>query len=184
MRSAYDDIKHAFEEMKSDGSKITKNAVAQRAKRNTSNLSKVEEKWVNLRDEIEKAELAWEEKKKDELIRELRAKVEELKSKLAKEKQKNDINPNESDKEFKKLLVRLLEMYAEIDKLKLINADLQNQLQHSGQRTEIRVDTSTGEIIELVSTKQSFTPIDIWSRRLRSILNRFTKGIQSSTNHS
>jgi len=53
-----------------------------------------------------------------------------------------------------KLLVLLSEMYAEIDKLKLINADLQNQLQHSGQHTEIRVDTSTGEIIELVSTKQ------------------------------
>ena len=32
MSSAYDDIKRAFEEMKSDGSKITKNAVATRAK--------------------------------------------------------------------------------------------------------------------------------------------------------
>ncbi len=154
MSSAYDDIKSAFNDMKSDGSKITKNAVAKRAKRNTSNLSKVEEKWINLRDEIEKAELAWEEKKKDELIKELRAKVAELKNKLAKEKQKNDINPKEIDKKFEKLLVLLQEMYAEIDKLKLINADLQNQLQHSGQHTEIRVDTSTGEIIELVSTKQ------------------------------
>ncbi|TMO26117.1 MULTISPECIES: hypothetical protein [unclassified Pseudoalteromonas] len=154
MSSAYDDIKRAFDEMKSDGSKITKNAVAKRAKRNTSNLSKVEEKWVNLRGEIEEAELAWEEKKKDELIKELRAKVAELKIKLAKEKQKNEIDPKEIDKDFEKLLVRLQEMYAEIDKLKLINADLKNQLQHSGQHTEIRVDTSTGEIIELVSTKQ------------------------------
>lgn len=154
MSSAYDDIKRAFDEMKSDSSKITKNAVAKRAKRNTSNLSKVEEKWVNLRGEIEEAELAWEEKKKDELIKELRAKVAELKIKLAKEKQKNEIDPKEIDKDFEKLLVRLQEMYAEIDKLKLINADLKNQLQHSGQHTEIRVDTSTGEIIELVSTKQ------------------------------
>lgn len=154
MSSAYDDIKRAFDEMKSDGSKITKNAVAKRAKRNTSNLSKVEEKWVNLRDEIEEAELAWEEKKKDELIKELRAKIAELKSKLTKEKQKNEVDPKEIDKEFEKLLVRLQEMYAEIDKLKLVNADLKNQLQHSGQHTEIRVDTSTGEIIELVSTKQ------------------------------
>ena len=142
MSSAYDDIKRAFDEMKSDGSKITKNAVAKRAKRNTSNLSKVEEKWVNLRGEIEEAELAWEEKKKDELIKELRAKVAELKIKLAKEKQKNEIDPKEIDKDFEKLLVRLQEMYAEIDKLKLINADLKNQLQHSGQHTEIRVDTS------------------------------------------
>ncbi len=154
MSSAYDDIKRAFDEMKSDGSKITKNAVAKRAKRNTSNLSKVEEKWVNLRGEIEEAELDWEEKKKDELIKELRAKVAELKIKLAKEKQKNEIDPKEIDKDFEKLLVRLQEMYAEIDRLKLINADLKNQLQHSGQHTEIRVDTSTGEIIELVSTKQ------------------------------
>ena len=88
MSSAYEDIKRAFDEMKSDGSKITKNAVAKRAKRNTSNLSKIEEKWVNLRGEIEKAELDWEEKKKDELIKELRAKVAELKKKLAKEKRK------------------------------------------------------------------------------------------------
>lgn len=154
MSSAYEDIKRAFDEMKSDGSKITKNAVAKRAKRNTSNLSKIEEKWVNLRGEIEKAELDWEEKKKDELIKELRAKVAELKKKLAKEKRKNDIDPKEINKEFEKLLVLLQEMYAEIDKLKLINADLQSQLQHSGQHTEIRVDKSTGEIIELVSTKQ------------------------------
>ena len=154
MSSAYDDIKRAFEEMKSDGSKITKNAVATRAKRNIANLSKEEEKWVKLRENIEKAQLTWEEKNKDNLIKQLRTKVAELKSKLAKEKQKNEIDPKEIDKDFEKLLVRLQEMYAEIDKLKLINADLQNQLQHSGQHTEIRVDTSTGEIIELVSTKQ------------------------------
>ena len=154
MSSAYDDIKRAFEEMKSDGSKITKNAVATRAKRNIANLSKEEEKWVKLRESIEKAQLTWEEKNKDNLIKQLRTKVAELKSKLAKEKQKNEIDPKEIDKDFEKLLVRLQEMYAEIDKLKLINADLQNQLQHSGQHTEIRVDTSTGEIIELVSTKQ------------------------------
>ena len=154
MSSAYDDIKRAFEEMKSDGSKITKNAVATRAKRNIANLSKVEEKWVKLRENIEKAQLTWEEKNKDNLIKQLRTKVAELKSKLAKEKQKNEIDPKEIDKDFEKLLVRLQEMYAEIDKLKLINADLKNQLQHSGQHTEIRVDTSTGEIIELVSTKQ------------------------------
>ena len=56
MSSAYDDIKRAFEEMKSDGSKITKNAVATRAKRNIANLSKEEEKWVKLRENIEKAQ--------------------------------------------------------------------------------------------------------------------------------
>jgi len=149
MSSAYDDIKRAFEEMKSDGSKITKNAVATRAKRNIANLSKEEEKWVKLRESIEKAQLTWEEKNKDNLIKQLRTKVAELKSKLAKEKQKKEIDNKDT-----KLLVLLSEMYAEIDKLKLINADLQNQLQHSGQHTEIRVDTSTGEIIELVSTKQ------------------------------
>ena len=154
MSSAYDDIKRAFEEMKSDGSKITKNAVATRAKRNIANLSKEEEKWVKLRENIEKAQLTWEEKNKDNLIKQLRTKVAELKSKLAKEKQKNNIGTKEIDNKDTKLLVLLSEMYAEIDKLKLINADLKNQLQHSGQHTEIRVDTSTGEIIELVSTKQ------------------------------
>ena len=92
MSSAYDDIKRAFEEMKSDGSKITKNAVATRAKRNIANLSKEEEKWVKLRESIEKAQLTWEEKNKDNLIKQLRTKVAELKSKLAKEKQKNNIS--------------------------------------------------------------------------------------------
>ena len=101
-----------------------------------------------------KAQLTWEETNKDNLIKQLRTKVAELKSKLAKEKQKNNIGTKEIDNKDTKLLVLLSEMYAEIDKLKLINADLQNQLQHSGQHTEIRVDTSTGEIIELVSTKQ------------------------------
>lgn len=154
MSSAYDDIKRALEEMQSDGSKITKNAVATRAKRNIANLSKEEEKWVNLRDEIETAERSWEEKNKDKLINQLRAKIADLKKKLAKEKKKNDIDPKAIDKKFEKLLVLLQEMYAEIDKLKLINADLQNQLQHSGEQKEIRVDTSTGEIIELVSSKE------------------------------
>ena len=78
----------------------------------------------------------------------------ELKKKLTKEKKKNNTNPKVNDDKLEELWVLLQEMYAEIDKLKLINADLQNQLQHSGQHTEIRVDTSTGEIIELVSTKQ------------------------------
>jgi len=49
MSNAYDDIKRAFYEMKSDGSKITKNAVATRAKRNIANLSKEEEKSVTHR---------------------------------------------------------------------------------------------------------------------------------------
>ncbi|MBN4057500.1 hypothetical protein [uncultured Pseudoalteromonas sp.] len=154
MSSAYDDIKRALEEMQSDGSKITKNAVATRAKRNIANLSKVEEKWVNLRDEIETAERSWEEKNKDNLIKQLRTKIAELKKKLAKEKKKNDIDPKATHNKFENLLVLLQEMYAEIDKLKLINADLQNQLQHSGDLKEIRVDTTTGEIIELVSSKK------------------------------
>tara|TARA_R110002051_G_scaffold325604_2_gene429279 strand:- start:1885 stop:2370 length:486 start_codon:yes stop_codon:yes gene_type:complete len=158
MSSAYDDIKRAFDEMKSDGSKITKNAVATRAKRNIANLSKIEEKWVNLRVAIEDAQSNWEKKKeetnKDELIKQLKANVSNLKSKLANEKHKNDIDPKVYDKKIEKLLVSLQEMYAEIDKLKLINADLQNQLVHSGQQREIRMDESTGEIIELISSKK------------------------------
>ncbi|MBU2878713.1 MULTISPECIES: hypothetical protein [Aliiglaciecola] len=156
MSSAYDDIKRALDEMESDGSKITKNAVATRAKRNIANLSKIEEKWINLRVEIEDAQTRWEEKKeetnKDELIQQLKAHVSNLKSKLANEKHKSDIDPKVYDKKIEKFLVLLQEMYAEIDKLKLINADLQNQLVHSGQQREIRMDESTGEIIELISS--------------------------------
>ena len=121
MSSAYDDIKRVFDEMKTDGSKITKNAVATRAKRNIANLSKLEEKWVNLRVEIEDAQLNWEKEKeetnKDELIKQLKAKVSDLKKKLANEKHKNDIDPKVYDEKIKKLLVLLQEMYAEIDKL-------------------------------------------------------------------
>lgn len=153
MSSAYDDIKRAFDEMKSDGSKITKNAVATRAKRNIANLSKEEEKWVNLRNEIETAQLSWEEKNKDELIKQLRSQIAELKRKLTKEKKKNNTNPKENDDKLEQLWILLQEMYAEIDKLRLVNADLQNQIKHSGQHKEIRVDTFTGEIIELVSNK-------------------------------
>jgi hypothetical protein len=159
MSSAYDDIKRAFDEMKTDGSKITKNAVATRAKRNIANLSKVEEKWVNLRIEIEDAQSSWEKKRKevnkDELIKQLEAKVSNLKSKLANEKKKNDIDPKVYDNRIEELLVLLQEMYAAIDKLKLINADLQNQLVHSGQQREIRVNKSTGEIIQLISSINS-----------------------------
>jgi len=156
MSSAYDDIKQAFDEMKSDGSKITKNAVVTRAKRNIANLSKIEERWVNLRVEIEDAQIRWEGKRKetnkDELIKQLKANVSNLKNKLSNEKHKNNIDPKVYDKKIEKLLVLLQEMYAEIDKLKLINADLQNQLAHSGQLREVRMDESTGEIIELISS--------------------------------
>lgn len=153
MSNAYDDIKRALYEMKSDGSKITKNAVATRAKRNIANLSKAEEKWVNLREAIEIAQLHWEEKNKDELIKQLRTQIAELKKKLTKEKEKNNTNPKVKDDKLEELWVLLQEMYAEIDKLRLVNADLQNQIKHSGQHKEIRVNKSTGEIIELVSNK-------------------------------
>lgn len=54
MSSVYDDIKCVFEEMKFDGSKIIKNVVVMRVKRNIVNLFKEEEKWVKLWENIEK----------------------------------------------------------------------------------------------------------------------------------
>lgn len=152
MTAAYEDMLNAFNEIKEEGCKVNKNAVAARAKRNIANLSKPKEEWVNLRDDIEEAETEWlkgrDERNKDEKIQELSDKLAKTQKLLEKEKKKNNFDPAASKQEKNALLVELQEMYREIDRLKTKVTDLNNQLMHSTTGQEIRVDKETGEIIK------------------------------------
>lgn len=152
MTAAYEDMLNAFNEIKEEGCKVNKNAVAARAKRNIANLSKPKEEWVNLRDDIEEAETEWlkrrDERNKDEKIQELSDKLAKTQKLLEKEKKKNNFDPAASEQEKNALLVELQEMYREIDRLKTKVTDLNNQLMHSTTGQEIRVDKKTGEIIK------------------------------------
>ncbi|WP_065979675.1 hypothetical protein [Pseudoalteromonas lipolytica] len=152
MTTAYEDILNAFNDMKKEGCKINKNAVATRANRNIANLSKPKEEWVKLKEDIEEAESEWLRKRTDEnkdaIIKSLKSKLQLTKKQLAKEKQNNNVDPVAYEKEINSLLVELQEMYREIDRLKAKVADLNNQLLHSTQDHEIRVDVETGEIIK------------------------------------
>jgi hypothetical protein len=152
MTAAYEDMLNAFNEIKQEGCKVNKNAVAARAKRNIANLSKPKEEWVNLRDDIEEAETEWlkrrDERNKDEKIQELSDKLAKTQKLLEIEKKKNNFDPAASEQEKNALLVELQEMYREIDRLKTKVTDLNNQLMHSTTGQEIRVDKKTGEIIK------------------------------------
>lgn len=152
MTTAYEDMLNAFNEIKEEGCKVNKNAVAARAKRNIANLSKPKEEWINLRDDIEEAETEWlkrrDEKSKDKKIQDLSDKLAKTQKLLEKEKKKNNFDPAASEQEKNALLVELQEMYREIDRLKTKVTDLNNQLLHSTTGQEIRVDKKTGEIIK------------------------------------
>ena len=151
MSTAYDDMVKAFNELKKEGCKINKNAVATRAMRNIANLSKPKEEWVDLKEAIESEEAIWLKKRaennKDAEIKALKEKLKKVERLLAKEKQKNNFNPAASEEQINSLLVELQEMYREIDRLKTKVTDLNNQLLHSTKEQEIRVDKETGEII-------------------------------------